>query len=307
MGKVARVELWTEALIDTTKMLPFLLLAYVLVGYLEHRYGDQMGTHVARIGKGGPVVGALVGCFPQCGFSVLAAALYTKRLVSGGTLLAVFLATSDEAIPVLFAMPGKVRMIVPLILLKVAIAILAGLAFDLAFHRPPKAEEAHDEEHPEHTVEEDRDAALHHTACCAHEVSSRPPWVQALVKHPLKHTLKVFAYLLILTAGINYLLAQVGDARVAVLLQHGSAVQPLLASLIGLIPNCLASVVLAGLYAKGILSFGSLVAGLCAGAGLGLIVLVRENQGWRDTALIVVSLLGVSIVWGMVLQLLPWF
>ena len=300
------MQFLVDALVDTTKMIPFLLMAYVLVAFLEHHYGDRMGLYVTRLGRGGPVIGALVGCFPQCGFSVLAAALYTKRLISGGTLLAVFLATSDEAIPILFALPGKGRIILPLILIKVVIAIIAGLVFDLVFRRNPgRSEEP--KTAPEHTMEEDRTEALHHTACCAHEVSSRPSWLQALVKHPLLHTLKVFAYLLVLTVGINFLLIQVGNDRLASLLQHGSVFQPALASLIGLIPNCFASVVLAELYAKGVLSFGSLVAGLCAGAGLGLIVLIRENKSWRNTLLILASLLGVSIVWGMILQLMPWF
>lgn len=301
------MELFLDALTDTAKMLPFLLLAYVLVGYLEHRYGDQMGHHVARMGRGGPIVGALVGCFPQCGFSVLAAALYAKRLVSGGTLLAVFLATSDEAVPILFALPGKSLMIVPLILLKVAIAIVAGLVFDLAVKRELPAEEPEEESQPHHTEEEEREEALHHEACCAHEVSSRPSWLQALVRHPLRHTLKVFAYLLVLTWALNALLAGIGEDHLASLLQQGRATQPAVASFIGLIPNCFASVALAQLYAKDILSFGSLVAGLCAGAGLGLIVLLRENKSWKDTTRIVAALLVVSISAGVILQLLPWF
>jgi hypothetical protein len=303
LEEVVVVEMFVDALIDTAKMIPFLLAAYVLVGFLEHHYGDRMGHYVARIGRGGPLVGALLGCFPQCGFSVLAAALYTKRLVSGGTLLAVFLATSDEAIPILFALPGKGWIILPLILIKVVIAVSAGLLFDLLYRWKPDGPI----QEPDHTMEEDREEALHHTACCAHEVSSRPTLLQALVQHPLLHTLKVFAYLLVLTVGINYLLDRAGNDHLASLLQHGSAFQPTLAAFIGLIPNCLASVVLAELYAKGVLSFGSLVAGLSAGAGLGLIVLIRENKRWMNTLLILTSLLGVSIVSGMILQLIPWF
>jgi len=306
MGKVEDVELLVEALLDTAKMIPYLLLAYVAVALLEYRYGDLVGHFVAKLGRGGPVIGALVGCLPQCGFSVLAAALYTKRLVSGGTLLAVFLATSDEAIPILLSLPGQKRVILPLILFKVIIAILAGVAFDLVF--PRKLEVTPQPAVPaEHTVEEDREEALHHTACCAHEVSSRPSWIKALVKHPLLHTAKVLAYLFVLTWALGFLMNRVGPVRIASLFQHGSLIQPVLASFIGLIPNCFASVVLAGLYAKGVLSFGSLVSGLCAGAGLGLIVLIRENKNVRNTGLILASLLGVSIGWGMILQWVPWF
>jgi len=295
------MQILLEALIDTLKMVPFLLLAYVLVGYLEHRYGDRMGHYVTRVGRGGPVVGALVGCFPQCGFSVLAAALYTKRLVSAGTLLAVFLATSDEAIPILFSLPDKARIVLPLILIKLTIAIIAGLGFDLLFQRkqvqPEVAEESEDEE----------EEALHHTACCAHEVSSRPSLLQALVKHPILHTVKVFGYLLALTAVLNLVLNEIGAHRMGFLLQQGSVFQPAIASVIGLIPNCFTSVLLAELYAKNMLGFGSLVAGLSVSGGLGLIVLVRENKSWRDTLLIIGALFVTSVTWGMLWQRFSWF
>lgn len=295
------MDLLLDALIDTTKMAPFLLLAYVLVGWLEYRYGDRVGHLVTHIGRGGPVVGALAGCFPQCGFSVLAAALYTKRLISAGTLLAVFLATSDEAIPILFSLPGKARIVLPLILIKLTIAIIAGLAFDSIFRGRP-AEPEHDEDHE---VEEDE--ALHHAACCAHEVSGRPSMMQALVKHPLMHTAKVFGYLLALTTGLNFVLAQIGAERMGMVLRHGSAWQPVLAGLIGLIPNCFTSVLLAELYAKNVLGFGSLVAGLSVSGGLGLIVLVRENRNWRNTLLIIFSLFVTSVAWGLLWQRIHWF
>ncbi len=291
-----------EALIDTAKMIPFLLAAYFFIAFLERRYGDRMGRYVTKVGRAGPVIGALAGCFPQCGFSVLAAALYTKRLISGGTLLAVFLATSDEAIPILFALPGKAAMVLPLLLLKAVIAIVSGMIFDMIFRRSPGASAP-----PlrASVVEQERDAALHHAACCDHEVSDRPSKLRSLVRHPIEHTLKVFLYLLILTVGINFVLDHLGPERVASLLKHGSVFQPSIASLIGLIPNCFASVALAELYAEGVLSFGALVSGLCAGAGLGLIVLIRENKNWKNTLLVLGTLLGVSIVWGTFIQVLP--
>ena len=295
------MDLLLDALIDTTKMVPFLLLAYVLVGWLEHRYGDRMGHFVTHLGKGGPVIGALVGCFPQCGFSVLAAALYAKRLVSAGTLLSVFLATSDEAVPILFSIPGKARIVLPLILIKLAIAIMAGLAFDGLFGRRQEGPE------PAWDHAEEEDEALHHAACCAHEVSSRPSLLKALVKHPLLHTGKVFCYLLVLTAALNFVLYQVGAERMGMALRHGSAFQPIVAGLIGLIPNCFTSVLLAELYARSMLGFGALVAGLSVSGGLGLVVLVRENKNWRDTLLIIASLYATSVAWGMLWQRIHWF
>ncbi len=298
------METLLDALMDTAKMVPFLLAAYVLVGFLEHKYGERMGLRVSRVGRFGPILGALVGCVPQCGFSVLTAALYTKGMISPGTLLSVFLTTSDEAIPILLAHPDRARMILPLLLMKVVIAIPAGLLFDVIFWKPdvepveafPAGSDA----------KAQQDEALHHTACCAHEVSNRPSLLQALVKHPLLHTLKISGYLLVLTVGLNLLLAQVGSG-IGVLLHKGSLLQPALASLIGLIPNCFASVVLTQFYVQGNLSFGAWVAGLCAGGGLGLVVLIRENKRWQDTLLILTSLLGVSMAWGMLLQASHWF
>jgi hypothetical protein len=193
-------------------------------------------------------------------------------------------------------------MILPLLLIKVVIAIIGGTVFDLVFQQKRLMSE---DSGKRPKLEEDRDEALHHAACCSHEVSDRPSKLRSLVQHPLLHTLKVFAYLLVLTIGINFLFAKLGGEQVSLLLHHGSALQPALASLIGLIPNCFASVALAQLYAEGVLSFGSLISGLCAGAGLGLIVLVRENKSWRNTLLIIASLLAVSIACGMILQLFP--
>lgn len=285
-----------DALMDTAKLVPFLLTAYVLVGFLEHHDGERMGSHVTRLGRGGPLLGALLGCIPQCGFSVLTAALYTKRMTSPGTLLSVFLATSDEAIPILLAHPNRARIIVPLILLKLVIAVPAGILYDALFWRPsqdvglaPGSMAA-------------RDEALHHAACCVHEVSTRPSLLQALVKHPLLHTLKISGYLLVVSAGLNLLMDQLGKALLGSLFLKGSLLQPVLASLLGLIPNCFASVALTEFYMKGSLSFGSWVGGLCAGAALGSIVLIRENGSWKNTLLILSVMFCTSVAWGMLLQ-----
>lgn len=291
------MEIIRESLIDTGKLVPFLAAIYFVVGFLEYRYGDRI-SHVLRdLGALGPIVGALLGCIPQCGFSVVASALYVKRVISVGTLLAVFLSTSDEAIPVLLSMPDKAKLVGVLIAIKVVIAIVAGVGIDYVLRvcqaPRPKAAAAN-----AFSV-----VVKAHAGCCSHGLDSRPAKIQALFLHPLWHTARIFLFLLLLTLALNFLVDQMGPARIGAVLMRGTLFQPVLASLIGLVPNCFASVLLAELYAKGAISFGALVAGLCAGGGLGILVLLKENGDRKNTALVIGLLLAVSIVAGIIVQL----
>jgi hypothetical protein len=292
------MEIITEALIDTAKLVPFLAAIYFVVGLLEYRYGDRTGHVLRDLGALGPIVGALLGCIPQCGFSVVASALYVKRGISAGTLLAVFLSTSDEAVPVLLSMPDKARMVGVLIAIKLVIAIAAGAGLDYLMRvcqaRRSKAAIA-----KASSVAVVKD----HAGCCSHGLDGRPTKVQALFLHPLRHTAKIFLFLLLLTLVLNFIVQQMGPERIGAVLLQGTIFQPILASLIGLVPNCFASVLLAELYAKGSISFGALVAGLCAGGGLGVLVLLKENGDFKDTVFVIGLLLTVSVVSGILIQL----
>lgn len=293
------MHLLKDAFTDTVGLLPLLAAVYFFVSFLEYRYGDKMGSFLARFHKFGPVLGAFLGCIPQCGFSVVASALYVKRVISVGTLLAVFLSTSDEAVPILLSMPDKAHLVGILIIVKVAIAVTAGMTVDLVLHsmnisKLKKAASIDD------ACEE---AVMGHSGCCAHGVDKKRSEIKSLLIHPLRHTAKIFLFLFILTAAMNYLIYFVGAGRLEKLLLNGTVLQPLLASIIGLIPNCFASVLLAGLFAKGAISFGSMVAGLCAGAGLGMLVLVKENKDTKDTISIIGLLVGISVVAGVVIQI----
>ena len=294
------MEIFINALTDTVKLVPLLALVYFLVGFFEYEYGDRMGGSIMRFGALAPVAGAVFGCIPQCGFSVVASALYVKRLISPGTLLAVYISTSDEAVPVLLAMPNKIEMVGNLIVIKLIIAVIAGILIDLVL-RSKKVEEcdcgssahaapdAHGEDHP---------------GCCAHKFDEKDSKLKMLVIHPLKHTLKIFLYLFAFTLVLNALIVFIGEKRLVSIFLAGNIFQPALASLVGLIPSCLASVFLADLFAKGVITFGSLVAGLSAGAGLGFLVLIRENKNFKDTLFIIGLLLTVSIFSGVVIQFL---
>jgi hypothetical protein len=288
-----------DAFTDTVRLLPLLAAVYFFVSFLEYRYGDRMGSFLAHFHKFGPVAGALFGCMPQCGFSVVASALYVKRVISVGTLLAVFLSTSDEAVPILLSIPRLAHLVGILIVIKVVIAISAGMVVDLTLHsmKISKLKKAA-------SIDDAcEDAIMGHSGCCSHGVDKERSKIKSLLIHPLRHTAKIFVFLFVFSAALNYFVYLIGEGRIESLLLNGTVFQPFLTSMIGLIPNCFASVLLAGLFAKGAISFGSMVAGLCTGAGLGMLVLIKENKDIKDTASIIGLLIGISVIAGMVIQM----
>lgn len=282
----------TDAFFDTFKMIPFLLLIYCLVEWIEQRYGRSIQARVAQAAKSGPAVGSVFGCVPQCGFSVLASAMYTRRFITIGTLLAVYLSTSDEAVPVILAQPSKARIVIPIVLTKLVIGIIGGYAVDLALKSYRK---------PLGKTDLAGLRAVHEKGCCEHHVSSGGESRESLL-HPLIHTLKVFLFIFLVTVGINYLVACVGERNLGRVLLHNSVLQPVLAAIIGLIPNCAASVAITQLYLKGGISFGSAISGLCASGGLGILVLLKENHDARDTARVLGLLVGISVFVGIAIQ-----
>lgn len=319
-----------EALRDSLKLLPFLLAVYLVVGWLEYRLGDSIGERLRRAGAAGPLIGALCGCIPQCGFSVMGSALYARRLITLGTLLAVFIATSDEALPVILAQPQRLGVLIPLIGTKVLLALLVGFVADaiVRTRRPAPADpapvpvhvssDAHEHEHEhenehdhghEHTHEHahETESLGHEHGCCDHHIAGEcavpaRARIYTLLWHPLRHTARVFMYLFLVTLAMGMLIAAYGEERLSLFLQAHLALQPLAAAVFGLIPNCAASVIVTQLFLDGAISFGATVAGLSTGAGVGLMVLLRENPDRRNSAAIVGLLLGISIVAGLLLQ-----
>ena len=255
-----------HALEDSVRMLPFLYLAYLLIEWLERHHGQKIEDALAGGGRWGFAPGALLGCVPQCGFSAVAANLYASRVITPGTVLAVFLATSDEAIPLLAAAPDSWTALLLVILLKVVIAILAGFVLDVPLRRfLPASLYGGYAGHAE-------DVDCHEE----HEESSGI-WLSAL-----RHTLEIFAFILVFSFAITLVFELLGEDNVASLFGDLGVFQPMVAALFGLIPNCVSSVLLTQLYLEGIISFGSLFGGLCAGAGVGLAVLWRVNPSGKQ-------------------------
>ena len=280
----AVLDIILDALIDTAKMLPFLFAVYLLIEYLEHKASDKLANSLRRLGPFGPVGGALFGCIPQCGFSVAVSNLYSGRLVSLGTLIAVYIATSDEAVPILLSNPQSVGEVWKLIAAKAVIAILAGLLVDgvMKFlHR-----RGNEENEPYHDLCED-------CGCEEH----------GILYSAIKHTAQIFAFLFVVSLILGFAIYLLGEERLDRVLMTDSAFQPFLAALIGLIPNCSASVVLTNLYAAGSLSFGSVVAGLSTGAGLGLVVLFRTNKNLKQNISITALLYAIGAISGLIINL----
>lgn len=279
-----------HAAIDSLKLLPFLFLAYLLIEYIEHRASDRFQRFLNGSGKFGPLGGAVVGLIPQCGFSGAAANLYSCRVITVGTLAAVFLATSDEAIPVLLANPEHIGDVGALLLCKVVIAVLAGFLLDFAKLLRP----AHTDGPQE---------AIHHL--CGDEHCGCEEG-HGIFRSALHHTVRIFVFILLLTILLNLGIELIGDEQLSKLLMSDTVFQPAIAALIGLIPNCAASVLITQLYVAGTISFGSAVAGLCTGAGVGLIVLFKTNRNMKQNFQILLYLYLAGTIAGTVIHLLGW-
>ncbi|MDP4089246.1 MAG: putative manganese transporter [Bacillota bacterium] len=300
-------QIFLDALLDTFKMIPFLFIIYMAIEYLEFKLGDNLIKKVKKAGKVAPAAGALFGLVPQCGFSVMATALYAKRVVTVGTLLAVYLATSDEALPIIMSKPDKAGLIVPLLAAKLVIALSAGYLTDFIIirrkHDPAEVEICASVEGIIIEVSEETET-IDEKGCCGHSCPVLKIDFRELIIHPLRHTMKVFVYLFIASLLINYAVFRVGDANLGRVFLQGSILQPVIAAIIGLIPNCAASIAITDIFLKGGLSFGSTIAGLCSGAGLGLLVLFKENKSLRDSFKVTGLLAAVSAAAGILIQVL---
>ncbi len=279
------LDVLADALLDTLKMLPFLFLAYLLIEYLEHKANDKMERALSRFGLFGSIGGAILGCVPQCGFSVAAANLYATRIITVGTLISVFIATSDEAIPIILAHPENISSLWQILVIKIIIAVISGLIIDL-FVRFVLKKETHTDYH----------GVCEHCDCEHH----------GIFYSALKHTVSITAFVLIINLILGYIIYFIGESSFARIMLADSVFQPFLTALIGFIPNCAASVILTECFVDGSVTMGSLVAGLTTGAGLGIAVLFKANRRRKkENFLILVILYTVAVLSGIIINALP--
>ena len=281
---------------DTYIMIPFLLVIYILIELLEAKWGKELWHFMSKAKWFSIVIGALLACIPQCGFSVIATALFLKRIITPGTLLSVYIATSDEAIPVMLVNPGSQGAILQVILVKVIIAIVTGFLVDSLLSLLKKKEEVIV------PMEEVGDIG-HEKGCCGHEHTSEKVGMKEIIIHPLIHTLKIYAYIFALTFVIGIVIEWVGEDTIFNFIQNAGLLSSIVIALIGIIPNCAVSVIITQLYIDGIINFGLLIIGLSAGAGLGIPLLFKEKKSIRTGFAMLLTVFLVSILWGNIINL----
>ena len=285
------LDVFKDSAVDCVKMLPFLFLAFYLLEVVEQHASDRMTVMLGRSGGLGPLIGSLLGSVPQCGFSIMASDFFASGVISMGTLLAVYLSTSDEAIIILLTDPEHAKDILFLVLTKIIIGTLGGyivLFVERRFFKrdPVKA----------------RKAAEIIRRRTGSDAAAVKPGFRDLLIPAWNHTKEVFVYLFIFTFLIGFMMEAFGNSVLESVFLSGSAFQPLVASVIGLIPNCAASIMLTQLYMDGVLSFGSAVAGLCSSAGLGLLVLFRMNRSMKENDTVLAFLVVIAVTAGSILQ-----
>lgn len=272
-------EVLLHGLIDTLKLVPFLFLTYLLMEFIEHKASDKAAAFMRRAGKFGPAVGGALGVVPQCGFSAAAANLYTGRVITLGTLIAVFLSTSDEMVPILVAGSFDIGDVLLILLYKAAIGALVGFGVDAALRL------AHREER-EINIDE----------LCERDECHCERGIFYSAAH---HTLTISLFVLIVTVAINAAVFFIGEDALGAVINSVPVVGNVLAAIVGLIPNCAASVLLTTLYADGIITVGTMLSGLLSGAGVGLLVLFRVNKHLRENIIITALLIAVGVAFGL--------
>ena len=287
-----------DTLIHGAKMLPLLFLAYLIIETVEHKAMDKL-RRVFADKKTGVVGGALLGLIPECGFSVAAANLYSEKIISTGALAAVFIATSDEAFPILLSSGETRGYFLPLILVKLFLAVIAGFLLDFlyALFKPKhKHHRGHHHDHAHHHGEHIHEAGEHHH--CAFCDSNKGIFLSAL-----KRTVYILLFLIATVFVFNTVIGLIGEERVEAVMASIPFLQPFIAALIGLIPSCAVSIMLTGLFTEGIISFGALVAGLCAGAGAGIAVLLKSGRGLKKSLFLIGYLWLFSSLAGLIISI----
>lgn len=272
-----------DAIIDSLKILPFLFITYLVMEYLEHKTSKKSKSFIQKSGKFGPIFGGILGAIPQCGFSVSATNLYAGRVITLGTLIAIYLSTSDEMLPILISSGTKLSLILEILLVKIIIGILAGFIIDSIFH----GNKENKKEHNIHNLCE-------HDHCHCEE---------GIVKSSIKHTLQIYIFILIISIILNILLFTIGEEFLANFILNQPILGPILAGIIGLIPNCASSVVLTELFTSGVIGIGTLIGGLLVNSGLGVIVLFKVNKNIKENIKVVSILYAIGVIAGIVIEL----
>lgn len=295
---------------DTLYLIPFLFVTYLVMEWIEHRARKKTEEAVRRAGAAGPFVGAIVGVVPQCGFSAAAATLYAGRVVTLGTMFAVFLSTSDEMLPIFLAEQVPVSVIALILGAKVLIGMVMGFIVDAGLRLARRDEQPlsiHELCERDHcgcngeckACEVEPELAYGHEEDQDHEHDHSHG---SILRSALKHTAEVTVFVLLITFALSLVLEVVGEDALANFLGANAALSVFASALVGLVPNCAASIAIAQLYVEGIIGAGAMLSGLLVSAGVGLLVLCRTNRHAGQNVLIVVALYATGVLWGLIVN-----
>ena len=274
-----------DTLVDGVKLLPFLFLTYLAMEYIEHKTTAKTKNTIKKSGKLGPLVGGILGAFPQCGFSTAGSNLYAGRVITLGTLISIYLSTSDEMLPVFLSEKVPMPTILSMIAVKAVIGMVAGFIIDFVIRIRKSSQE------------QDFTSKIGHM--CDHDHCHCD---KSIVKSALNHTLTIFAFILVISFLLNTAVFFVGEDSIAGIILDRPVLGSILSGIVGLIPNCAASVVITQLYVEGVISIGATMSGLLVGAGAGLIVLFKENRDIKENIKIVALLYAIGVACGIIID-----
>ena len=275
-------EVILDTIVDSLKLIPFLLVAFLIIELLEHKLNNKTKSIITKSKKIGPIIGSLLGVIPQCGFSVMATNLYITRIITLGTLISIYLSTSDEMLIIMISEKVEISLILKILLIKIFFGIVYGLIIDKIINKKKKDKETNyelcDEEHCD----------------CNHSI----------LLSAIKHTLHITLFIFIITLIINTIFTLLGDNYLSKILLNNSILSPFITSLIGLIPNCAASVILTELYLNSTISLGALIGGLLTSSGSSLLVLIKNNKNQKKNLSIILLLYALGVLSGIIIELI---
>ena len=279
------LEIIEDTLIDSIKLIPFLFITYLIMEYIEHKTKEKTKDAIKKSGKIGPLIGGILGIVPQCGFSVSATNLYSARVITLGTLIAVYLSTSDEMLPIFISEAVPITTILKILGIKLLIGVVAGFIIDFVIRLVNKGKQ-----------EEQKIIDLCKKEHCHCE--------NGIFKSALKHTVNIFIFILLFTFILNIIIALIGEETISGFLRNQPVFGPVIAGIIGLIPNCASSVLLTQMYLENVISAATMISGLLVGAGVGLAVLFKTNKGIKQNLKIISLLYVIGVVSGILIELI---
>ena len=281
------LDVLLDTLIDGLKLIPFLFVAFLIIELIEHKLSNKNKKVISNAGKFGPVLGGLLGAIPQCGFSVMATNLYATRIITLGTLISIYLSTSDEMLPIMLSHKAEGSLILKILLTKVIIGIFYGFIIDLVLRKKESNKTKKKEKINYSLCEEEH-------CHCEH----------GIFKSAIKHTLTTLVFILATTLILNTVMEVFGEELLSKILLKNSVFGSFITTLIALIPNCGSSVVITELYLKNAITYGSMIGGLLTGSGVGLLVLFRVNKPLKDNIKIVTLIYSLGVITGIIIDII---